>query len=91
MGQTSEVPWATLSIGAVVLAAAAAGLAAGGRVALPPAALTLAGFALAALRAGEGLRLRFPAKWLVLSALGLQLHLADPVAEARGDAAAGKR
>jgi y4mF family transcriptional regulator len=27
----------------------------------------------------------------VLSALGLQLHLADPVAEARGDADAGKR
>ncbi len=71
MKQTHDVPWATLSIGAVGLAAAVTAVARGGRAALPPAALVLCGFALAAARAGEGLRLRFPAKWLVLSAVGL--------------------
>lgn len=69
-----ELPWCGVGLGALGLAAAATALArprawtAGERFAV---GLALLGLLLASSTVSDALRLRFPAKWLVLPALGL--------------------
>lgn len=71
-----ELPWCGVGLGALGLAAVASGLGSWrtlGRLEWFGLGLTLAGLVLAASPATRLLHLRFPAKWLVLSALGLAL------------------
>jgi hypothetical protein len=84
-------PWCGFSVGATGLVLVSAGIVAGRRMARRlGGAFLAAGFALAALQAGQGIGLRFPAKWLVIAALGLAL-LAGAGAQALLDGRARAR
>lgn len=82
------LPYCALGVGALGLAAAVTAAVRRGPLARAGLALVAAGVVLAALDPGAALGLRFPAKWLVLSGLGLALLVgAGARALARGDAA----
>lgn len=71
-GKAGDMPWCGLGVGALGLAAVAASGAAWRRPAWQEAAAwVVLGVALAAVDAGAPLHLRYPSKWLVITALGL--------------------